>query len=169
MKKFCITFLSFVIIMMICFSSTPKQEYLRIHIRASSNLEADQAVKLLVRDEIVSYLTPIVSDLPSKAEAMEAVEMNLEEIEAISNQVLLKEGFSYTARATLKREAFPTRVYDNLVLESGVYDALIVELGTGEGDNWWCVVYPSICFPKAKKAYRSIIWETIQKYIGGMK
>jgi stage II sporulation protein R len=81
--------------------------------------------------------------------------------------VLLQKGYSYGARASVRRERFPTRVYGEYVLERGEYLALIVELGKGEGDNWWCVVYPPLCFvgdSGAKLVYKSKIAEIIERW-----
>ena len=77
-------------------------------------------------------------------------------------------GFSYTARAEVRREEFPTRVYEDVTLEAGMYDALIVELGTGEGANWWCVLYPPMCFSGEATGenivFRSRIAEIIRSF-----
>ena len=81
--------------------------------------------------------------------------------------VLAANGFSYVSRAQIRREDFPSRVYEGVTLEAGIYDALIVELGSGEGANWWCVVYPPLCFAGETGAdvqYRSRIWEIIQGF-----
>ena len=158
MKKLCIIFLlSFIISVTAlgfsgCFVLSETQnkgqtgEYLRIHIRADSNAEEAQAVKYAVRDRVVDYLTPLVADYESKAEAVRGVECNLAGIEAVAAEVLQENGFFYGAKASVKTERFPTRVYGEYTLPSGEYTALIVELGAGAGDNWWCVVYPPLCF-----------------------
>jgi len=126
------------------------QDFLRLHVRANSNSKADQAVKHLVRQSIVDELTPIFFDVENKKDAMHRLAANLEFIESIANNVLSENGFSYTARAAIKSEHFPTRSYttheQSMTLPEGVYDALIMELGEGAGDNWWCVVYPPLCF-----------------------
>ena len=77
-------------------------------------------------------------------------------------------GYNYGARANVRAEEFPVRVYGELTLEAGVYDALIVELGTGKGDNWWCVIYPPLCFTSASAdvQYRSVIYDIINKFFG---
>ncbi len=141
-------------------------EYLRVHIRANSNSADDQAVKYLVRDSVVSVLTPTVAACNSKEEAMQAVEQNLSLAEKAAEEVLLQHGHGYGVRARLCREKFPTRVYDSVTLEGGTYDALILELGTGEGDNWWCVVYPPLCFTagNGNVIYKSKIAETIRSF-----
>ncbi len=144
----------------------PDNGYLRVHIRADSNDAAAQTVKYEVRDAVVAYLTPVVASCGTKQEAMDAVERALPEIERIASGVLAKKGFSYGARASLRREEFPTRVYDGVTLEAGVYDALILELGSGKGDNWWCVVYPPLCFTagNGNVVYRSKIAEIIRSF-----
>lgn len=91
-------------------------------------------------------LTPLVENCKSKNESIMIVKENIKYIESVANQVLQKNGFDYLSNANIKTEEFPTRSYGDTVLESGIYDALIINLGTGTGDNWWCVVYPPLCF-----------------------
>ena len=150
MKKVCISFcvLSIIVLVAIGFLNfpTPKVEYLRIHVRADSNEQADQNVKYLVKDEIVRFLTPVLSECDTKLKAESVLNKNLKNIESVANDVLIKNGFSYTSSANLSEEEFPTRVYNGVTLSSGYYDALIINLGSGQGDNWWCVVYPPLCF-----------------------
>ena len=145
---------------------TVENEYLRIHIRANSNSAEDQGVKYKVRDEVVAYLTPVVAEAQTKEEAMEAVERDLIGIARVADEVLKANGYTYGARAHLRCEQFPTRVYEDLTLEAGVYDALILELGTGTGDNWWCVVYPPLCFTSGNGniVYKSKIAEIIKRF-----
>lgn len=120
--------------------------YLRIHIRANSNLDCDQKVKYQVKDEIIKVLTPILCDVKSKEDAIKTIDENIFLITETADKVLGLNGFNYKSRASIKSEFFPTRSYDNLTLESDFYDALIIELGSGLGNNWWCVVYPPMCF-----------------------
>ena len=127
-------------------NTSSNQEFLRIHIRANSNDVADQNVKYAVKKAVVDYLTPQLAEVCTKQQAMQVVEANLVQIQAVANSVLAQNGFYYTSNASLWSEVFPTRSYDGVVLDAGVYDALIVNLGSGEGDNWWCVVYPPLCF-----------------------
>ncbi len=146
-----------------------KTEYLRIHIRANSNLEIDQNIKYLIKDKIVDYLTPVISSCTTKKEFQQKLEENLSNIECISSNILAQNNFNYKASAKVTNEYFPARTYDNLTLESGYYDALIINLGSGEGNNWWCVVYPPLCFlnSNADYCYKSRIYEVIKKYFGG--
>lgn len=147
--------------------------YLRIHIRANSNEIEDQNVKYLVKDELVKYLTPLLAEVSSKQEAMAIISQNLDEISNIASLVLHQQGYNYNANAKLTSENFPTRCYQDVVLESGEYDSLIVELGSAEGNNWWCVVYPPLCFVASvddgsqNVVYRSKILEIIKNFFGG--
>ena len=140
--------------------------FLRIHIRADSNDEEAQAVKYLVRDRVVEYLTPLVATYQTKRQAMQGVESHLDELSKVATLTLRERGFGYVAKATIKREYFPTRVYGETTLPSGEYTALILTLGRGDGDNWWCVVYPPLCFAgtDTNVFYRSRILEIIEDW-----
>ena len=141
-------------------------DYLRIHVRANSNSQIDQSVKYIVKDEVVKFITPYAAQCVDKEKAIEIISGILPEIEEVCDRVLKENGFSYTSKASVRAEEVPTRVYGDLTLESGLYDALIIELGTGTGDNWWCVIYPPLCFTSgtADVKYRSAIWDIINKF-----
>ena len=156
-----------------CFPThPPKQqeetEYLRIHIRANSNDLAEQNVKYKVKEGVVEALIPLICEIESFNEAKKVISENFELIEHTANQILQREGFSYKSKAKIDNEFFPTRTYDSLTLEEGYYDALILNLGSGQGDNWWCLVYPAFCFTSTKNSnnvvYVSKIWEFIEKF-----
>lgn len=140
--------------------------YLRVHIRANSNSDADQAVKYKVRDRVVAFLTPTVAECRTKEQAMQKIGEKLTEAAQVADAVLRENGYAYGARASLREEEFPTRVYEDLTLAAGVYDALIIELGAGAGDNWWCVVYPPLCFAGGTQniVYKSKIAEIIRGF-----
>ena len=121
-------------------------DFLRIHIRADSNEQADQNVKFQVKSAVVDYLTPYLANATTKQQAMSVVKGQLSAIEKVCDKVLLENGFTYTSHAKLCQEEFPDRSYGDVTLSAGVYDALIIELGSGSGNNWWCVVYPPLCF-----------------------
>lgn len=141
-------------------------DYLRIHVRANSNEQIDQNVKYKVKDEIVKFITPYAAECTDKQAAMKIIGGILGEIEEVANKVLAENGFDYKSRASVRTEEFPTRVYGDTTLEAGLYDALIVELGSGTGDNWWCVIYPPLCFTAgtAQVQYRSAIYDIINKF-----
>lgn len=173
MKKV-ITVAAFVAVVAICLFAAPTQnanaDYLRIHIRADSNAETDQTVKYAVKAAVVEYLKPKLARADSKAEAMAVVKAELTSLEQVANAVLADKGFAYKCHARVASEKFPCRTYGNLTLESGVYDALILDLGSGRGNNWWCVVYPPLCFVGGENngtnsiVYRSLLKEVIDKF-----
>ncbi len=189
MKKVCIIFLLSIIISLTAFGLqgefSPKtafnadmvgsfskesggfNDYLRIHIRADSNEGQAQAVKYYVRDALVKYLTPLVAEYQTRAEALEGVQEHLNELAIVATNTLREHGFLYGATAELTVEEFPTRVYDGYTLPAGEYTALIVRLGSGAGDNWWCVVYPPLCFAAdngQSVIYKSKIKEIIENW-----
>ena len=145
-----------------------ENDYLRIHVRANSNDSVDQDIKYKVKDEVVKFITPYAAQCVDKETAKEVIGSILGDIEIVCDRVLRENGFSYTSRASIREEEFPTRVYGDLTLEHGVYDALIIELGSGTGDNWWCVIYPPLCFtsPTTDITYRSLIYDIINKFFG---
>ncbi|MBR2106803.1 MAG: stage II sporulation protein R, partial [Treponema sp.] len=109
--------------------SSPTQtnsQYLRIHIRANSNLAVDQNVKYQVKDAVVDYMIPLLANCETITESKQVVGENLSQIENVAESILRQNGFSYPATASIKNEEFPTRSYGNLTLESGFYDALIL-------------------------------------------
>ncbi len=167
MKKFCITLELLIIILVTIACGTgsgvsENTEYLRIHIRANSNSDYDQSVKYKIRDEIVPYLTPYLADCQSKDEAADVISSLKKDMGKRIDDILRTNGYGYSSSVKIRNEKFPTRVYGDLTLETGYYDAVIVELGKAEGDNWWCVVYPPLCFTSGENVkYRSKIAEII--------
>lgn len=151
------------------FKGKSNGDYLRIHVRANSNEQIDQNVKYKVKDEIVKFVTPYAAECTDKQTAMKVISGVLGGIEEVADRVLKENGFDYKSRASVRAEEFPTRVYGDATLEAGVYDALIVELGSGSGDNWWCVIYPPLCFTAgtAQVQYRSAIYDIISSFFGG--
>ncbi|MBD5100760.1 MAG: stage II sporulation protein R [Clostridiales bacterium] len=126
--------------------SSPEETYLRIHIRANSNDATDQSVKYKVKESIVEYMSPKLNGVADKAQAMAILADNISGMTSVADKVLAQNGYDYKSTVSLRQEEFPARTYGDLTLESGVYDALIIELGSGKGDNWWCVVFPPLCF-----------------------
>ena len=133
----------------------------RIHIRANSDSETDQAVKFIVRDRVVDLLTPALGEATDKDEAYGIISSMTKEIKKTADRVLSVCGFAYFARAYMSYEYFPERDYGDKVYPAGYYDALIVELGKAEGGNWWCVAYPPLCFygDDGSAEYASLIAE----------
>jgi len=173
-------YLPFILFVLLCCgvfvlnNNKPKNEYdyLRVHIRANSNSEIDQNIKYIIKDEVVEFVTPYLIDCDTKQKSINTINNLLPEIECLCDRVLIQNGFTYTSKAKIDAEKFPTRSYDNVVLDAGVYDALIIELGTGKGDNWWCIVYPPLCFVNKSDLseqniqYQSFLVDIIKKYYG---
>lgn len=172
MKKIIVITICFSLILLGCVfikNNKNNDEYLRIHIRANSNLYIDQNVKYKVKDRVVESLIPYISECKTKEDCEALISSKLNFIESVADSVLEENGFSYKSRASIRNEEFPVRQYEDLVLESGFYDALILELGSGEGDNWWCVVYPPLCFVNVGNEniiYKSKLLEIIKSVLG---
>ena len=170
MKNLCITLILIFIITLTVAAGVsnqkPSEEYLRIHIRANSNESIDQSVKYQVKDCLVKYLTPYIAECNSKKEAEALLNDKKEYLQTIIDNLLKSKGFSYSSNVVVRSEMFPTRVYEDFTLEEGFYDAVIVELGKAEGDNWWCVVYPPLCFTGNESGivYKSKILEIIKEF-----
>ena len=118
---------------------------LRLHVVANSDNEEDQALKLRVRDAVLEEANGLLAQADSRDQAVGLLRENLDRLETAAEQTLLAQGSAQTVTVSLERELFGTRYYDTFALPGGYYDALRVTLGSGEGHNWWCVVYPQIC------------------------
>ncbi len=140
----------------------------RIHIRANSDSEFDQAVKYIVRDRVVDLLTPALENVKSKSEAYDKISSMTGEIKKTADRVLSICGFAYFAHAYMSYEYFPERDYGGKVYPAGYYDAVIVELGKAKGGNWWCVAYPPLCFygEDGSAEYASLIAEYLDMLNG---
>lgn len=121
-------------------------EVLRLHIIADSNSDADQQVKLLVKEAVLTYLKPCLEGVTTKKEAIDVISGQLNDLSRTASQVLREQGFSYSAAAELTRSYFPIKTYGDLRLPAGEYDALKIRLGSASGKNWWCLVFPQLCF-----------------------
>lgn len=128
------------------------ENVIRLHVIANSDTEEDQAVKLFVRDAILNAFSDCsISSCKQNAEAK--IKSNLQLAEAIANRVLAENGFSYSARAEYGAFDFPTRTYGDVTLPAGKYSGLRIHLGESAGRNWWCVMYPPLCFNDANVTY----------------
>ena len=118
---------------------------LRLHVLANSDSEADQALKLKVRDSVLETASAILADCPDRETAEQRLSAALLEIEDAARARIAAEGGEQTVTAELRPTVFPTREYEDFTLPAGEYLALRVVLGEGEGHNWWCVVFPPLC------------------------
>jgi stage II sporulation protein R len=122
------------------------QKILRFHVLANSDSTEDQDIKEQVRDAIGIYMESRLAEAGDLSETRRIVEENLENIEAVAEETLKENGVSYGADARLEYTEFPEKTYGSFTFPSGEYEALRVVLGAGEGHNWWCVLYPNLCF-----------------------
>ena len=129
------------------------EEVIRLHVVANSDSEADQSVKLLVRDAVMESLRGDLEKIGNVEAAKNYLQENLPKIQEIANDTLKMAGFSQNAVVTLCKEAFDTRHYDTFSLPAGVYEALRIVIGEGAGHNWWCVVFPTLCLSGAAEDF----------------
>jgi len=125
---------------------------LRFHVIANSDSPEDQALKLRVKDRVVSEIGGVLSGMETKEEMIEFLHGNMEYIEGIAGQEIKDGNMKYGVRAEVGSFPFPTKSYGNLVLPTGNYQALQIVLGDGGGANWWCVMFPPLCFVDTKNA-----------------
>ena len=128
-----------------------RAQVLRLHVTANSDSPEDQAVKLLVRDAVLQAGASCFTNAASAAEAEARLQPALHTLETTAERVLRENGCRYGAEAELTNEYFNTRSYGDVTLPAGRYTALRITLGSGEGKNWWCVMFPPLCLPAAQK------------------
>lgn len=124
----------------------------RFHVLANSDTNIDQSVKLKVKDSVIKYVQPLLENSESLDESKSILNHNKEKIIKIANKVLAENGQVYTASAELGKFDFPVKSYGDIVFPSGEYEAFRIVLGEGEGKNWWCVMFPPLCFVDTKNA-----------------
>lgn len=130
---------------------------LRLHVLASGDSEREQELKRLVRDAVNERLAPIARSAASRAELLEA--LDLDELTALAESVLRAAGCGDPVRVSLERTEFPDRNYEGVLFPAGTYDALRVVIGEGKGQNWWCVLFPPLCFGRRDLPVRSWLKE----------
>ena len=118
----------------------------RLHVVANSNSYQDQALKYLVRDNILEYIDTNSSSLSNVDEVISFAENNIEEIRVIAQNTIYNNGFTYPVNVKIGNFRFPTKHYGDISFPSGFYNTLKVEIGNSSGNNWWCVMFPPLCF-----------------------
>ena len=119
---------------------------IRFHVRANSDSEDDQALKLSVKDAVVAYLEEELDGATTLDEARNILYYGISEIEAIASNVIEEQGFDYSVRAYFEKAYFPLKTYGDMIFPAGEYEAFRIDIGESEGKNWWCVLYPPLCF-----------------------
>ena len=130
-----------------------QNDLIRLHVVANSDSEQDQSNKLAVRDAVLNYLEPVLAQLSDKEQAQQFLSQHLAELTSLVNKVLSDLQTGQQATVSLQKESFATREYDTFSLPAGIYDSLRIEIGEGDGKNWWCVAFPSLCVPKTEEAF----------------
>lgn len=126
-------------------------EIIRFHVIANSNSDEDQVLKLKVRDKVIEFVSSNLSNSKSIDESREFILNNKNKIEDIAKSIVTENGYKYNVTSTLSRENFPDKVYGDVVFPQGEYEAYRVLIGDADGENWWCVMFPPLCFVDGTK------------------
>ncbi len=121
----------------------------RLHVIANSDSDTDQNLKYIVRDHLLKYMNTLCANCTSKEEAITIANQHIENFKEIALETIKNEGFHYSVNVSIGNFAFPTKHYGDISLPAGYYDALKVEIGEAKGQNWWCVMFPPLCFVDA--------------------
>ena len=171
MKKFILTSVAMIIISAIALNITNisgkasqsdvAEKLIRFHVIANSDDEIDQQLKLRVRDSILKYITPKLKDSKDIEESRQIIKSEDANIKRLSEKIIKEKGFKYLVSTTLSKEYFPVKTYGNITLPQGEYEAYRVIIGTGTGQNWWCVMFPPLCFVDITKG--NVSYEKTEK------
>ena len=144
------------------------EEVFRFHVLANSDSEEDQALKMKVKERVIAYMKEQLPEAESAEDTKAWARANLDSLEKVSKEVIRQNGYSYDARAEVAYCDFPDKTYGDVTFPAGEYEALRIEIGKGNGRNWWCVLYPNLCFvdsvhavvpEKGKDALRQVLEE----------
>ncbi len=127
-------------------STDIEQSVFRLHVIANSDSKEDQDLKYKVRDNLIEYMNTICKDAKNKEEAISIANLHLEDFKQIAEKTIKENGYSYSANIEIGNFSFPTKDYGDVSLPAGYYDALRVKIGNAQGQNWWCVMFPPLCF-----------------------
>ena len=127
-------------------STNISEAVFRLHVIANSNTDKDQSLKLQVRDSLLEYMNNLCSNCSTKKEAIAIAQKHKSDFQKIAEQTIKENGYDYSVKININNFYFPTKNYGDISLPAGLYDALRVEIGEAKGENWWCVMFPSLCF-----------------------
>lgn len=156
---------------------------IRFHVLANSDSESDQALKLKVRDAILEYISPKLKNSSNINESRKIIKENDKYILSIAEKVIHEQGYNYEVRSTFSNFNFPIKTYGNITLPQGKYEAYRIIIGAGKGQNWWCVMFPPLCFvdiskgqvsyQKTEKEMKSVLnekeYKSVNNGIGDME
>ena len=118
----------------------------RLHVIANSDSTEDQTLKFIVRDNLINYMNSLTKDITSKEAAIQIAKDHEQDFYRIAKQTISEQGYDYDVKVEIGNSYFPTKNYGDISLPAGYYDALKVEIGSASGQNWWCVMFPPLCF-----------------------
>ena len=120
--------------------------FLRLHVVANSDSTEDQILKYKIRDAVIDYMKPYFSNINTKKDALEILNSQKNNITNLAKKIATDNGYTYPVTVFIGNFYFPTKEYSEIILPEGYYDALKIELGDAKGQNWWCVMFPPLCF-----------------------
>lgn len=129
-----------------------KDSLIRFHVIANSDSDNDQQLKIKVKNKIIDYLYPYLNSSQSLDESRQIIKDKMQEVKKISEEVIKENNYNYNVQVQLSRENFPDKSYGNITLPQGNYEAFRIIIGNGQGKNWWCVMFPPLCFVDESKA-----------------
>lgn len=153
MKKYLfllIVLISFIILSAYSYASAINEDLsnnvFRLHVIANSDSNEDQDLKYKVRDKLIEYMKSLTTNISSKEEVIKIANNHISDFESIAKEVITENGFDYDVKVEIGNFSFPTKQYGDISFPAGFYDALKVEIGSAKGQNWWCVMFPPLCF-----------------------
>lgn len=124
----------------------PYSGIMRFHVRANSDSQEDQELKMAVKEDVVAFLKPLLEDCDSVAESKQILVANLQNIYTVATHTIVEQGYDYSVKVYVTEETFPEKIYGDLTFPAGDYQALRVDIGEAKGENWWGIMYPPLCF-----------------------
>jgi len=137
------------------------KKLIRFHVLANSDSEEDQKLKIKVKNSVLEYIYPKLSNSRNISESRKILMENTKDIKKVAENVILKNGYDYDLKLELTHDNFPVKTYGNITLPQGNYEAFRIIIGNGKGKNWWCVMFPPLCFVDVTKG--EIAYEETEK------
>jgi len=128
-------------------------EVIRFHVRANSNSIEDQQLKMAVKEKVVLYLADLLAESENIDETRRIIKAHCGELNVLVKKFVQEQGYDYNIQIDVCKEYFPVKNYADMTFPKGIYEALVIEIGAAKGDNWWCVIYPKLCFIDAVYGY----------------
>lgn len=144
-----------------------KNKLIRFHVIANSDTEEDQKLKLKIKNKVIDYLYPYLNASQSLEDSRNVIKDKMDQVKKLAEEVIKDDNYSYDVKTELSRENFPEKSYGKITLPQGNYEAFRIIIGTGQGKNWWCVMFPPLCFVDEAKA--EVEYDKTEKRINSPK